>query len=501
MITDLFSHKIHSSNVDWQEKLIELASIFAEFDNRIYDRKAIEERLRSISPRAAFIGRDPSKFRDEISAYPAYLGLYRLELKGNYWMLRLSESARRYLISEEPNVGAFMLLQLLLFQYPNGMGVAYSSNSNAVRIQANTMARTFDFIKGGIHLSPLRLICQALQADAVIKNISVVDACVSPKEVFVLANASQVNKKALPQLESVISVLQATRAGKLLPPDYFENRFHILNHTNLIKAGRRGISIRDAIDSQDRKEIEEKIRVVTNVDLQFVDFDHVRTQEEFLDVVRSGSYGRYFDSLLTLNSETVELLATDNLVHYSQPVEINMSDEGAARNLPISYPFRARRESVTILPGIGRAMQLADPEITRIKRQRSNLSHKLILQQLDEYLRTFGVEPLENEHVDLYVEIRPDVKFLFEVKSVNSDNLLSQTRKGLSQLYEYRFRYSALIGYDVRLCLVFPEEPKIIPWLQDYLCLDRGIAVVWFSNNGLQYVDCCYELVRPLLNV
>src|SRR5688500_11773834 len=128
MITDLFSHKIHSSSPEWADKLIELAFIFSEFDGQVYDRNKIDERLRQISPRATLVGRDPSKFRDEISAYPAYLGIYRLEYEKNVWVFRMSETAKRFLINDEPNVNAFMLLQLVLFQYPNGMGVAYSSN-------------------------------------------------------------------------------------------------------------------------------------------------------------------------------------------------------------------------------------------------------------------------------------------------------------------------------------------------------------------------------------
>ena len=66
MITDLFSHKIHSSTVEWQDKLIELACVFAEFDGQVYDRKSIEHRLQTISPRATFVARDASKFRDEM---------------------------------------------------------------------------------------------------------------------------------------------------------------------------------------------------------------------------------------------------------------------------------------------------------------------------------------------------------------------------------------------------------------------------------------------------
>ena len=72
IITDLFSHKIHSSGDDWPQKLIEIASVFAEFDGMPYDRAAIEERFTQISPRASIVARDPEN--GEVSTIvPDYL--------------------------------------------------------------------------------------------------------------------------------------------------------------------------------------------------------------------------------------------------------------------------------------------------------------------------------------------------------------------------------------------------------------------------------------------
>ena len=117
-------------------------------------------------------------------------------------------------------------------------------------------------------------------------------------------------------------------------------------------------------------------------------------------------------------------------------------------------------------------------------------------------MKGLGAEPFENEHIDLFAQIPSDGKYLFEIKSVIGDNLLSQTRKGLSQLYEYRFRYKSEIGIDTKLCLVLPNEPTSINWLQEYLCVDRQIAVIWFGADGnLQYSQFCKNLIQPLLMV
>ena len=103
MILDLFSHKIHSSGDEWPDKLVEIAAIFYEFDGQSFNRDTIEQRLQQISPRVSYLanmavskeltagGRsDASKFRDEISAYPAYLGLYYLEPSPVGWVVRIT---------------------------------------------------------------------------------------------------------------------------------------------------------------------------------------------------------------------------------------------------------------------------------------------------------------------------------------------------------------------------------------------------------------------------
>lgn len=501
MITDLFSHKIHSSGLEWQEKLVELAGVFAEFDGQIYDRKKIEMRLQRMSPRATFVARDASKFRDEISAYPAYLGLYRVELFDNSWFFRLSETAKRYLTIDEPNVSAFMLLQLTLFQYPNGIGISYASNSNKLRIQANARNRTFEFIRDGIHISPLRLICKAIQADLKINNHSLFNASVTYKEVFALANHPDTNQKALPDLSDVVEVLEQTRNNLHQPPENFESRFHILNHTDLIisKAGK--LQLRTPVNKEDEVDLIKKFDTLNSLAVQYNGFDNIENEDDFEQIVRQVNYGKYFDSLLTLNSETVEILANDSIFDFIEP-EFTTIIKGKKTvvKAPLIYPFKQRSETLSPSKLISKKRQFIDPEITKIKRQKSNLSHKLILQQLDEYLRKLGAIPFENEHIDLFAQIPSDGKFLFEVKSLSNENLLSQTRKGLSQLYEYRFRYKNEVGNDVTLCLVFPREPEEIDWLQEYLCIDRQIAVLWFEKDGkLNYSNYCKDLIKSLV--
>ena len=504
-IKDLFSHKIHSSGEDWPNKLIDIASIFSEFDGKPYDRSAIEKRLSQISPRASEVARDPSKFRDEISAYPAYLGLYRVELVNNQWYIFLSDTAKQYLISEEPNVAAFMLLQMTLFQYPNGMGVAYYSGSNSVRIQSNTRDRTLKFIEKNIHLSPLRLICMGLRVDSILKGISPLEARVSLDEVFVLANQATTNCMANPPIDDVKRILLAYRSGELLAPEKYESRFHILKHTNFLESDRSGIRIRDALSATDATELVEKLNLINSIETQFSDFDNARSSEDLLDKVRLCSWGRYFDGVKTLESNKVNILTNENPDIYSE-LEILANQGVRKKGIEIIkseniYSLRKVDFSNASSGSNSKSKVVyTDPELTKIRRQRANLSHKILLEKLYEYLESKGATPFENEHIDLFAELPSKEKYVFEVKSITINNLLSQTRKGVSQLYEYRYRYQNVIGYDVNLFLVYPQEPVFIPWLQEYLCTDRHIGVIWFDENDqIQFSENCVKMARPLM--
>jgi hypothetical protein len=510
MIKDLFSHKIHSSSNDWPEKLAELAAIFGEFDGQPYDRSAFEDRLLRISPRSSYIGaattvsarsgapRDASKFRDEISAYPAYLGLYFLEKAPTGWTVRVSETAKRFLLREEPDVGSFLRLQLSLFQHPNGKGARYARQATP---QGNAAQSTLELIQQGIHLSPLRLVIAALKADSSLRKVDVLDGRITPREVFGLANAPEVNKKASPDHENVTETLNKIRKGSIELPSGIESRFHTLIHTEMFSTSRQGIGLRDAVNDADATLLKRRFDAISSIENQFDGFDHCTTPQDIGAVIESGSWGRYFDGIRVLSARIVDELIGDNVL---EMVESSSSArETTTAVIPSSvaetYPLRDRAALPLPTAPYNRSREIADPEVTRIKRQRRNLAHKELIDKMTEWLKNIGAQPKENDHIDLFAKIPQDGSFIFEMKS-GGDSLLEQIRKGLSQLYEYRYRYRAVINDDhISLCLVLPESPDVLPWITEYLCADREINICWFNDEDeLEWPQLCTEQMQVL---
>jgi hypothetical protein len=83
-----------------------------------------------------------------------------------------------------------------------------------------------------------------------------------------------------------------------------------------------------------------------------------------------------------------------------------------------------------------------------------------------------GYQPLFNALIDLYCKFASGY-FIFEMKSIGPSNEVSQIRKAISQLYEYRFLHGLK---DAQLVIVLSCKPKEA-WVVDYLLEDRSILI------------------------
>ena len=67
------------------------------------------------------------------------------------------------------------------------------------------------------------------------------------------------------------------------------------------------------------------------------------------------------------------------------------------------------------------------------------------------------------------------------MKSTTASNAHSQVRRGMAQLYEYRYLMKVP---EARLVLVIEKPlPRTLRWVPDFLLDDRGVLLAWNADG------------------
>lgn len=113
--------------------------------------------------------------------------------------------------------------------------------------------------------------------------------------------------------------------------------------------------------------------------------------------------------------------------------------------------------------------------------ERATNSHITLVNLVSQRIRQNGGMPKSNQLIDLAVRLDQD--YIFEMKSTTDQNVRSQVRKGMSQLYEYRYLQNKP---NAKLILVI-ENPLGTrnSWMLDFMETDRNINLVWDGNEEL----------------
>jgi len=117
-------------------------------------------------------------------------------------------------------------------------------------------------------------------------------------------------------------------------------------------------------------------------------------------------------------------------------------------------------------------------QVSRAKLDRANTDHQRTLAILTRTLEAQGFTIEHSRLVDAYTNLKSGPA-IFEVKSIHARNELSQCRKALSQLYEYRYLHGVP---DASLWLVL-SSPPYTEWIAGYLQTDRNIEVLWVTGD------------------
>ena len=118
-------------------------------------------------------------------------------------------------------------------------------------------------------------------------------------------------------------------------------------------------------------------------------------------------------------------------------------------------------------------------EVEAVKLERANAMHEKLRSILARKIRDYGSLPTFNRYIDLAARIN-DKQLIIEVKTSNA-NAHRQIRKGISQLYEYRY-LQCLPNAKLVLLIQKPLTDRNA-WLLDYLQNDRKIYVIWNGSN------------------
>jgi hypothetical protein len=479
VITKFFSNKIESSLPEWGDYLLEVADIFSTFDGEEFDRDLLIDRFSAISGRSPYKVRDAANFRDEFGAYGTYLGLYHVVTENGKWKIYLSNAAKHFLCSTEPDVESFCRTQMTLFQYPNGAGAV----PGRAGMQGNIKKDTVREIQNNIRINPLRLICKLAQVYHEYEHTPL-DAVEIPYEtLFLLMNDNRINTRFSPDNRDIHAAITEYERKEF--PSWaslkknitkFKRNFHIFNWTGMFKYTRNGTGLH--IADGDTAKTYSYIQTIANMKHDFQGFEScyksLDIKAAIKSVVVSPAWGRYFDSY-TIPTKTLQLLS-DSITD-GQGVLIDELPLGSVHIETQPFPTLHNYKSDQIRAFIP-SVKTADPFETIIRREKANRDHGRILDRIASIIWANGNHALENIFIDLLVVIGAQ-DFIFEVKSNNKKNALSQIRKAVAQLYEYRYRSDR---QNAILCIALQQKP-LQEWVVDYLVNDRDIMICWMVDD------------------
>jgi len=494
VITKFFSNKIESSRPEWGDYILEVADIFSTFDGEELDRDMLENRFSAISGRSPYVLRDIANFRDEFGAYGTYLGLYHVKKENDIWKIYLSEATKHFLCSTEPDVESFCRTQMALFQYPNGAG-AIQHHNGKVSMQANIRNDTIREIQNNIRINPFRLICKLAEIYHEYEHMPINTIVIPYETLFLIMNDDKINTQFSPDNGIIHSAITEYKKIKL-PPwasvkniAKFKRNFHIFDRTGMFKHNQNGLCIADG----DISKIYKNIHTIANMKQNFYGFEScyvsANIEESIKAVVSNSAWGEYFDSY-NIPMQTLQLLS-DSIID-DQGVFINELPFDHVKiethHFPSLHDYQSSQTRAFAPP-----VNISDPFETIIRREKANREHGRILDRIASILRVNGNKVFENIFIDLLAVVE-EKDYIFEVKSNNTKNALSQIRKAIAQLYEYRYRSNRT---GAILCVVLQQKP-VQDWVIDYLVKDRQIMICWMVDDPL--FGCppeCFDKLFP----
>ena len=116
--------------------------------------------------------------------------------------------------------------------------------------------------------------------------------------------------------------------------------------------------------------------------------------------------------------------------------------------------------------------------IDQVLHERAAVSHQLLERLAADALLAQGISPHATALIDMLFA-RDGISVIMEMKSCHAGNLRSQVRRGVSQLFEYRYLHRDALSEKTMLVLVLETQPSgRNAWLLGYLDW-LGVTAIW----------------------
>lgn len=493
MLDIFLNNKFPGTNPGWTDELIQVASIHNEFNGLPFVRGEIASRFSSFSNRLPEV-RDSSDYRDEYGAYVSYLGIMFHKKVNNSWIYQMNPNSVSLLCSEYPDPNAYMRLQMSIFQYPNPIGAQFQPNGN-LTVEHGSLKKRISQINNKVQIAPFRTILRALVSLG--EKFGIKNAFLTYSEIWFLIfqNLDVVTNANFDGNELANIVMNSRITSELenlkFPQDKLRN-LHLLLHTNLIQKDDSKNILYLTPEILDKNspshaiarsicELSSFFSIPYNKNDQYI-------KDWTKDVLENGEWMEYFPGF-SIPFEISKNILQETALLEEDLLTNSISNPGAPLQ-DFEESKKARKKRLN--------QRQANPEETQALREKANLQHRLIVKLIADKLRARDYVPESNIFIDLCCE-KPE-KILFEIKSCNLSNQLSQVRKGISQLYEYRYRHDKL--HNAKLVLALENAPFAdMSWITDYLVQDRSISMCWLEGeNNIVCPELCKDDLSMIID-
>lgn len=206
-----------------------------------------------------------------------------------------------------------------------------------------------------------------------------------------------------------------------------------------------------------------------------------------------GAFSNYAYALLSEKTDSEPSPDLIECLKACDPVTLIFSDE--KNESEINKPVESSRtpcvdtEFFEIEPGkiyarkfVSLDPKLRDLEAEIIKTEHAEKIHQAMLKDISEFLIGNGITPYESGSIDLTYSLRGKL-YVFEIKSANIDNVLSQAAKGAFQLACYQNELSKYYNrLEARLVLHDTTNPDLQNYVTEVLCR-LGVEVLFYDPS------------------